>query len=144
MVKLKETDAKAEKEVPVYVGGVPQAGARGTTIEDVTNARQMFTFLFKLRRPSSVDCLGGNGNYAVVRYCRHTHLKGEHYYPYRHIVFQQFLTLEQAREDVMKPCQKLPDRITDLGASCGVDEHSILLAICHKGKWRCRRLPSEA
>jgi hypothetical protein len=125
------------------LSGVPQTGAKGTVIEEVTTPRQLFMFFFKLDHPSSIDCLGGEGFYAVVRKCRHAHKKGKHFNWYRHIVFQQFDTLEEARKDVKEKCVDLKDRLTEMGADCDEDKHSLLQAISQPGGWRCRHLPKE-
>jgi hypothetical protein len=94
---------------------------------------------FKQDNPyvSSIDPLGGTGPYAVVRHCRRLHVKGGHSNWYRHIVFRQFDTLDEARQDIEHKCSPDSHRITDEGPRCLESKHIILYALLNDdGSWK--------
>jgi hypothetical protein len=96
----------------------------------------------KSENASKVDVIGGTGPYAVIRRCRRWHIKGEHYNHYRHVVFAQFDTLEEAQEDAQKECPGHGFmRKTDCGADCKLSLHTIQHVRLEKGAWRNTLVP---
>jgi hypothetical protein len=106
-------------------------------------ARQVLMDRFQRENVSSIDCRGGTGPYAVVRRCRRWHSKGRHENWYRHIVFQQFNTVEEAQEAAQEECpgNRFGGRVTDRGADCRSGQHTINYIRYESGEWRNTQIP---
>ena len=74
----------------------------------------------------TVDDLGGEGPFALVRECPRWHKKGEHWNWYRHIVYELYRTEDEAVTDSMMNCGPLPQRQTEMDVACDVSKHSIV------------------
>jgi hypothetical protein len=108
-------------------------------------ARQFFMMRFKQDNPyvSSIDPLSGTGPYCVARYCRRLHIKGEHENWYRHIVFRQHDTLEEARLDINQKCSLDSHRVTDEGPDCLETKHIIYHAVLGDDGWTYEYPPRD-